>query len=104
MENKWVLLVIFEILAWASTFFMLYARYRLQSKWGFKIGVFLSILTGIIPQVTLGILNFIQEGKVDLFTLIIILLLLYGLTIGKKHIQKMDQWAKNKFLPSKQGG
>ncbi|WP_180960450.1 hypothetical protein [Neobacillus cucumis] len=97
IENKWVILVCLEVLAWASTFFLLYARYGLKSSLWFKVATVLFALTGVIPQVLMGIINFISTKKIDLFTLIIVLLLLYGFTFGKKQVKKLDAWAQEKF-------
>ncbi|MDR7002008.1 hypothetical protein [Neobacillus niacini] len=97
VENKWVILVSLEVLAWSSTFFLLYARYGLQSSFWFKVATVLFALTGVIPQVLMGIINFIATRKVDLFTLIIVLLILYGFTLGKGHVKKLDAWAQGKF-------
>ncbi|MDQ6595509.1 hypothetical protein E2K98_25930 [Bacillus salipaludis] len=97
LENKWVILVSLEVLAWSSTFFLLYARYGLQSSFWFKVATVLFALTGVIPQVLMGIINFIATRKVDLFTLIIVLLILYGFTLGKGHVKKLDAWAQAKF-------
>ncbi|MEH7299548.1 hypothetical protein [Neobacillus drentensis] len=97
VENKWMILVILEVLAWSSTFFLLYARYGLKSSFWFKVATVLFALTGVIPQVLMGIVNFIATKKIDLFTLIIVLLILYGFTIGKKHVKKLDAWAQAKF-------
>ena len=97
LENKWVILVCLEVLAWTSTFFLLYARYRLKSSFWFKVATALFALTGVIPQVLMGIINFISTKRIDLFTLIIVLLLLYGFTIGKQHVKRLDAWAQTKF-------
>ena len=97
VENKWVILVSLEVLAWSSTFFLLYARYGLKSSFWFKVATVLFALTGVIPQVLMGIVNFIATKKIDLFTLIIVLLILYGFTIGKKHVKKLDAWAQARF-------
>lgn len=97
MEYKWVILVTLEVFAWASIFFLLYARYGLKSDFWFKVATVLFAITGVIPQVIMGIINFIFTKKVDLFTLIIVLLILYGFTVGKKHINKLDAWAQIKF-------
>ena len=97
VENKWMILVCLEVLAWSSTFFLLYARYGLQSSFWFKVATILFAITGVIPQVLMGIVNFISTRKVDLFTLIIVLLILYGFTIGKSHVRKLDAWAQEKF-------
>lgn len=100
VEHKWGILVAFEILAWLSTFFLLYARYGLKSSFWFKFATVLFTLTGVIPQVFMGIINFISSRKIDLFTLIIILLIVYGFTIGKGHVKKLDAWAQRKFSRS----
>ncbi|CAH2714517.1 hypothetical protein BACCIP111895_01689 [Neobacillus rhizosphaerae] len=97
IENKWAILVGLEVLAWSSTFLLLYARYGLKSNFWFKVATVLFALTGVIPQVLMGIINFISTKKVDLFTLIIVLLIIYGFTLGKKQVKKLDTWAQAKF-------
>lgn len=97
VDNKWLILLFLEVLAWSSTFFMLYARYRIGSRILFKIGAFLTVMTGVIPQVLLGIINFWTTRELDMFTLIIVILLVYGATLGRKKIKQLDQWAQRKF-------
>jgi hypothetical protein len=101
LSNKWLILASLEVLAWSSTFFLLYARYGLQSKLWFRVATVLFALTGVIPQVLMGILNFIATKKIDLFTLIIVLLIIYGFTIGKGHVKRLDAWAQRKFSKEK---
>lgn len=98
MENKWAILLILEIFAWSATMFMFYARYKMQSRLWFKIASTILVLTGVIPQVLLGVVNFVATREIDLFTLIIVSLIVYAMTIGKQHIQKLDLWAQKKFL------
>jgi len=100
LEYKWMILLILEVLAWLATFFMFYARYQMQSTLWFRLALILTVATGIIPQVLMGIVNFSATKEVDLFVLVIIMLFLYGLTFGKKHVQKLDEWMQNKFLKS----
>lgn len=97
MENKWAILLTLEVFAWSATFFMLYARYKMQSQFWFKVASAILVLTGVIPQVLLGVVNFVTTKEVDLFTFVIVLLIIYGLTIGKKHVKKLDYWARKKF-------
>ena len=97
MENKWAILLILEVFAWSATFFMLYVRYKMQSKFWFKVASVMLVLTGFLPQVVLGVINFVVTKEIDLFTLVIVLLIIYGLTIGKKHVKKLDSWAQKKF-------
>lgn len=97
LQYKWVILASLEVLAWAATFFMFYARYGMRSNRWFRVSVVLLAITGVIPQVIIGVLNFIANRELDVFTIAIVLLILYGTTIGKKHVKKLDAWAEKKF-------
>ena len=97
IENRWIILLILEFFAWSATVFMFYARYKMQSSFWFRLASVMLVLTGVIPQVLLGVLNFAATKEIDLFTLIIVLLIIYGCTLGKKHIQKLDNWVQKKF-------
>jgi hypothetical protein len=101
LENRWVILVSLEVLAWFSTFFVFYARYAMKSTFWFRVASVLFAITGIIPQVIIGIINFMHNRNLDLFTLIIVVLIIYGLTFGKKELKKLDAWAKSKFSKQK---
>lgn len=97
IENKWPILLVLEIFAWSATMFMFYARYKMKSQLWFKIASAILIGTGIIPQVFLGVINFVVTKEIDLFTIVIALLITYGFTIGKRHIKKLDAWAQRKL-------
>ncbi|MBB2479840.1 hypothetical protein H5P36_06515 [Bacillus sp. APMAM] len=97
LEYKWIILVSLEVLAWASTFFLFYARYGMKSTFWFKVASVLFAVTGVIPQVIMGIINFFHTRKLDIFTIIIVVLLIYGFTFGKKEVKKLDAWAQKKF-------
>ncbi len=97
LEYRWLILAALEVLAWTSTFFMFYARYRLKSDAWFRIGVVLTVLTGVIPQIGMGIINYIGTREIDLFTVVIVALIVYGATAGKKDIRRLDVWMQKKF-------
>lgn len=97
LEYKWWILIGLEVLAWTFTFFMFYARYGMKSNFWFKVGVVMFTITGVIPQVIIGILNFISKWEIDWFTLVIVVLIIYGLTFGKKEVKKLDAWMQKKF-------
>ncbi|HET7628019.1 MAG TPA: hypothetical protein VFK44_06470 [Bacillales bacterium] len=101
MQYKWWILAGFEVLAWSSTFFMFYARYGMRSDRWFKFGVAAFAVTGVIPQVLMGTLNFIMSHQIDWFTLVIVLLIVYGFTFGKKEVRKIDGWMQRKFSAEK---
>jgi hypothetical protein len=102
VDYKWVILVTLEVLAWLATFFMFYARYGMRSHLWFRVGVVLLAITGVIPQVMMGIINFIERRELDLFTIIIVLLIIYGFTFGKKQVKKLDAWARIKFAKERE--
>lgn len=82
---------------------MFYARYKMQSSFWFKVASVMFLFTGVIPQVLLGVVNYIANREVDLFTLVVGWLIIYGLTIGKGHIKRIDAWAKIKFSKRRPG-
>ena len=69
----------------------------MQSKVWFQLGTVLLVITGFLPQIMLRIMNYLSVGEVDLFTLCIVALVVYGATIGKGHIRKVDEWAQQRF-------
>ncbi|SEC18148.1 hypothetical protein SAMN05443246_3247 [Paenibacillus sp. GP183] len=100
LKYKWIILFISEILAWIFTFLMFYARYWIESKKIFIIFTVIALLTGWVPHLALMVMSFKKTKTIGLFEISIIILLIYGLTIGKKHILKMDnmvnEWTKKK--------
>lgn len=97
VANKWILLILLEIVAWSATFFMLYARYRLTNPLWFKVGAVVTVMTGVLPQVALGLINYYFLGELDAFTIVIVTLIVYGLTIGRKHVRMLDNWMLKKY-------
>jgi hypothetical protein len=100
VENKWAILLALEGLAWAATVFLFYARYKMQSNFWFKVASVMLVFTGFVPQILLGVINFNETKAVDLFTLVLVVLVVlvvYGCTVGKKHVRKLDAWARVKF-------
>lgn len=83
IDNKWLILLVLEVFAWSATFFMLYARYKMQSDFWFRVASAILIMTGFVPQILLGVINFIDTKELDLFTLVLVLLVVYGGTVGK---------------------
>lgn len=90
-EHKWQLLIGLETTAWIFTFLMFYTRYWLKSKTLFNITTTIAVITGWFPHISLAILDFYQTRKITIFELFIVVLLLYGFTLGKKHISMLDK-------------
>lgn len=94
---KWIILLLIEVVAWSATFFMLYARYRLTNPVWFKLGVVVTVLTGVLPQIAMGVANYYLLGELDMFSIVIVLLIVYGFTIGKSHMRRLDAWMFAKY-------
>jgi hypothetical protein len=96
LEYKWIILFIVEVFAWVSTFMMFYLRYFLRNRLFFKISAIFAVLTGIIPQLYLMIANIIKTREIGFFEVVVTCLVIYGFTIGKRHIKRIDNWIQEK--------
>ncbi|PSL40785.1 hypothetical protein B0H99_104247 [Planomicrobium soli] len=97
LAHKWTILISCDIVAWSATFYMFYARYWLESKIRVLISFSISTGLGYTPHVVLGVLNFLERKSIDFFTLFLLSMFLFGITIGKKYImiidRKIQAWA-----------
>jgi hypothetical protein len=100
IHYKWYLLLVAEILAWTSTFSMFVARYWWESRLGFWVSFVLSLVTGIGIQLSIALIHVFKGGTIGIFEIVVVLLILYGCTYGKKHVkildQKVLQWVRKK--------
>ncbi|WP_186763862.1 hypothetical protein [Planomicrobium sp. CPCC 101079] len=44
-----------------------------------------------MPHIILGILNFLEFKRFDPFTIFLLSMFLFGITVGKKYIMKIDR-------------
>lgn len=95
IDYKWAILIVCELTAWLTTFYMLYARYWLKSNLQFYIFGAISLITGYFPHLFIGILNIVKFQKVDSFTIVIVILFILGITFGKKLVAKIDIGIQN---------
>lgn len=106
LNNKWIILIASELIAWFLLFLMGYFRYWKSSKIGFTVSTVLSVCFGYIPHFGIPILMCIEEGNLGalysskealLFDLLIISLILFGITKGKQLVIKIDSHFQEKF-------
>jgi hypothetical protein len=100
MELKWILAIGFEVAFWAMLAAFLVLRYRYGMEGitrVFVIGVVLDT-AGILA---LGIWDFAETGTVSSYTLLIVALIVYSLTFGKKDMRRLDRWMARKLRPSR---
>jgi hypothetical protein len=106
MANKWWILLISETVAWIATFYMAYARYWIKSNFQFIVSGAVAIITGYVPHITLGILDYLKYDKINLFNGFVLVLLILGITVFKKYVVEIDNkikdWANKKHLKAAQ--
>ena len=100
MELKWAVAIGFESAFWLmlAGFLVLRYRYRVEGVTRFFIvGVVLDT-AGILA---LGAWDFAETGKVSVYTAFIAALVVYSLTAGKEHLQRLDHWMAANLQPSR---
>jgi hypothetical protein len=100
MELKWILAIGLEIAFWAmlAAFMVLRYRYGMEGiTRAFVIGVLLDT-AGILA---LGIWDYVETGAVSSYTVFIVALIAYSLTLGKKDMRRLDRWMARKLRPSR---
>jgi hypothetical protein len=98
MELKWILAVACEVAFWTLFVSFLLLRYR-YGRDGASIAVLIGIIADHLAVLGLGIWDYVETGHVNLFTAFVLAILLYGLTIGRRHTQRADAWARRRFSP-----
>ena len=98
MELKWILVLVFEAAFWImlATFLVLRYRYGMEGITRlFVIGVVIDT-AGLLA---LGVWDFADTGHVSTYTILIGALLVYALTSGKHHFEKLDAWMAERIRP-----
>lgn len=111
LNNKWSILLISECIAWLFLFAMGYYRYWKPSKAHFIIVTILSCLFGYVPHFSIPVLMCIKEGSWTalyqskdalLFDGFILALIIFGFTLGKKYVIKIDRYFAQKATHAKE--
>jgi hypothetical protein len=100
MELKWILAIGFEVAFWAmlAAFMVLRYRYGMERiTRAFVIGVVLDT-AGILA---LGIWDYAETGRISSYTLFIVALIAYSLTLGKKDMRRLDRWMAERLRPTR---
>ena len=100
MGIKWILAIGLELAFWVMLAAFLVLRYRFGMEGItrlFVIGVVLDT-AGILA---LGIWDFAETGAVSSYTILIVALLGYSLTFGKKDMRRLDRWMARRLRPSR---
>jgi hypothetical protein len=102
VELKWILAITFEAAFWVMFLAFLLLRYRYRRD-GASVAVLVAIVVDHVALLGLAAWDFIDTGHVNTYTLAILGLLVYALTLGKRHMKRVDAWAKRRFTPGERG-
>jgi len=102
LEYKWWILLSCELIAWAATFYMFYAMYWLKSNLQFIIAGLVALLTGYVPHITLAFADFLKYREINSFLVVVVILFVFGITIGRKYISKIESKIKNWAIKHRQ--
>ncbi len=96
MDLKWMLAIACEAAFWTLfvTFGLL--RYRFGRERA-SVFVLVAIVLDHVALLALGVWDYVDTGHVSTFTVLIIALLVYALTLGKRDMKRVDAWAKRRF-------
>jgi hypothetical protein len=103
MELKWALAIGLEAAFWTMLVAFLILRYRYEVEGItrlFVIGVVLDT-AGIIA---LGVWDFATTGAVSTYTIFIAALIVYSLTSGREHFERLDAFMSRRIKSRRRAG
>ena len=93
-----MLAVGFEAAFWLmlAAFLVLRYRYGIESVTRlFAIGVLLDT-AGLVG---LGVWDFVDTGRLSVYTLVIVGLIVYSFSSGRAHLERLDRWVAGRWGP-----
>ncbi len=102
MELKWILAIALEAAFWGLFLAFLLLRYR-YGRDGASVAVLVAIVVDHVALLGLAAWDYVDSGHVNAYTLAILGLLVYALTLGKRDMKRVDAWAKRRFSPGGRG-
>lgn len=101
MDYKWVLLVGAETTFWVFSVTFLVLRYWAGLD---RISVVFLVLIVVDNLVILGLgaLDYLVTGQFEAYQITILIVLLYGVTFGKRDFKRLDAYLKRKIKQRKQ--
>jgi hypothetical protein len=101
MDHKWILLVGAETTFWLLSVVFLVLRY-----WaGFdRVSIVFLVLIVVDNLVImgLGVLDYLLTGQFEAYQITIVVVLLYGVTFGKRDFKRLDAYLKRTITKRKQ--
>ncbi|CAN5655862.1 hypothetical protein BH18ACT11_BH18ACT11_20610 [soil metagenome] len=101
MDYKWVLLVGAETSFWLLSVAFLVLRY-----WaGFERASIVFLVLIVVDNLVilgLGVMDYLLTGEFETYQITILIVLLYGVTFGKRDFKRLDAYLKRKITKRKQ--
>ncbi len=97
VENKWLFMIIVEVLFWAFAIAFGLIRYLLGRE-RLSLVVLALLVVNYSLLVPLAILDYIQSGEIETFQVATIAFIIYVLIYGKRHFMHFDASLKRKVL------
>jgi hypothetical protein len=98
MELKWILAVGFEAAFWVLFLAFLLLRYRFGRD-GASVAVLIAIVVDHVGLLGLAVWDFAATGHISAYSLVVLGILVYALTLGRRDMVRVDAWAKRRFTP-----
>ncbi|TCS92388.1 hypothetical protein [Hazenella coriacea] len=100
-DNKWWLLVTAEVIFWISLVVFFVVRYWFRNE-GVSRKLFIITILNEIFIAFLAIVDYMETGQFSRFQGLVILILIYGFTYGKKDFARLDLFIK-RFVANLRG-
>jgi hypothetical protein len=85
-----------EAAFWALFLAFLVLRYR-YGRDGASVAVLAAIVVDHVALLGLAVWDFADTGHLSGYTVVILALLVYAITLGKRDMRRVDAWAKRRF-------
>lgn len=95
LENKWLFLIIAEVVFWVSIITFLVLRYWFGFRKLSVVFFFLFIINDLWIA-TMGFMDYLKTGEFTSYQVVILIILVYALTYGKTDIKRLDIFIKKK--------
>ena len=87
-----------EAAFWVLFIAFLLLRYRFGRD-GASLAVLVAIVLDHVALLGLAAWDYAETGSVNAYTLVVLGVLVYALTLGKRDMKRVDAWAKRRFSP-----
>lgn len=95
LDNKWLFLILAEIIFWVSTLSFLIVRYWFNLN-KLSVAFFILFILNDLWIATMGYFDYLKTGKFSAYQIIILIVIAYAFLYGKSDFQKLDGFIQRK--------